>query len=361
MSIKVMLVDDSTIVRALISRTLSHQQDIKVVATAGDGKEAIDTAKIHRPDVIVLDIEMPNMDGLTAMPYLLKQQPDVRIIVVSRLTQRNAKKSLEALEKGAADYVPKPNHESELNTFFDELVVKIKALGESVTVKKPVITNPAPYVSALQSQSTQSVTAAPPRAETYPSKKRIEAVAIASSTGGPQALLKIFSEFKGTAPRVPIFITQHMPPMFTACLADSISKVTGLVCKEGKQGDVAQAATIYIAPGGFHMLIKRDKGRATIHLTQDAPVNSCRPAADPMFASLSQLYGANLLCMVLTGMGRDGCDGAKTIAANGGTVIAQDAASCVVYGMPKAVAEAGFPIDILPLDIMANYMKRHIL
>lgn len=356
MSIKVMLVDDSTIVRALISRTLSHQPDIKVVATAGDGQEAISTAKIYKPDVIVLDIEMPNMDGLTALPLLLTALPNARIIMVSRLTQRNAQKSLEALQNGAADYIPKPNNDEELDAFFDELVAKVKALGESAPVKKPAISNPAAYMPALQTRLAVSQPTAMMPVSSIKSRK-IDAIAIASSTGGPQALLNIFRQLKGISPRVPIFITQHMPPVFTACLASNISTSSGIICAEGKDGEIVRAGHVYLAPGGYHMVIKSEKGQVVVRLNQAPQVNSCRPAADPMFASLSEIYGAGLMAIVLTGMGRDGCDGAKAVASKGGTVISQNAANCVVYGMPKAVAEAGIGSLVLSLDEIATQLR----
>lgn len=344
--IKVMLVDDSAIIRKLYAYGLEKDAGIKIVAKAENGKQAIDVAKEHQPDVIVLDIEMPEMDGITAIPLLLAASPHTQIIMASTLTQKNAAISLKALEVGAVDYIGKPDA---MNTeeFYRELREKIKALGgrKKYGVKvaiAPNVVTPAPKLAV------QKTVIGKPKA-----------LAIASSTGGPQAVINVFKALKGHRFDIPIFITQHMPPVFTEAFAQNITNNSGFPASEGKDGEMPKAGHIYIAPGGYHMVVKKEGNAPIIRINQDPPVNFCRPAADPMFESLSKIYGADLMAVVLTGMGRDGADGATIIAKNGGTVIAQDEKSCVVYGMPKAAADAGICQAILPLEHIGGYITKY--
>jgi two-component system chemotaxis response regulator CheB len=343
--IKVMLVDDSAIIRRLFSFGLEKDPEIKVIAKAEDGRKAIEVAKQHQPDVIVLDIEMPEMDGIEAIPHLLAAVPGVQIIMASTLTQKNAAISLKALEVGAVDYLGKPDA---LNTeeFYRELREKVKALGSRNKQKNNklavITTTPAPILAPQKAKITKP-----------------KALAIASSTGGPQAVIAVFKAMKGHRFDIPIFITQHMPPVFTEAFAHNITNNSGFPASEGKDGEMPKAGHIYIAPGGYHMVVKKEGNAPIIRINQDPPVNFCRPAADPMFESLSKIYGADLMAVVLTGMGRDGADGATIIAKNGGTVIAQDEKSCAVYGMPRATAEAGICQAILPLEQIGGYITKY--
>ncbi len=371
MTIRVLLADDSRVVRSLIGRALAPCADIHVVREAADGHEAVQAALLYRPDVVLLDIEMPNMDGMTALPLLLEGIPGLHIIMISRLTQHNAKTTLEALQKGAAACLPKPNNEQELPHFVATLIAQIRALGEGLPLPAPTpppprVAPPPPKPAPLVRPTPLPVVPSPaPRRATYhpPLASRhatIRALAIAASTGGPQALTSIFTALRGCSLRVPVFITQHMPPLFTRHLAGSLSQVSGMRCVEGEDGQRAEAGVVYIAPGDYHMRIHREEKRATIRLDQGPPVQSCRPSANIMFASLSEAYGADILAFVLTGMGQDGHDGARRIAANGGMVAAQDAASCTVYGMPRHVIESGIATKILPLDAIPAYIRQEV-
>lgn len=336
--VRVMLVDDSAVVRHLISQALSSDAKIAVVATAANGSTAIPLAAQCKPDIIILDIEMPEMDGITALPKLLAATANTRIIMASTLTRRNANISLQALELGACDYVAKPsslNGGYELNEFYRQLREKICALG---------------IRSSTQSMRQKAVYATP--------RRQVKAIAIAASTGGPQALRTLLEALKGQFLDIPVFITQHMPPVFTALLAEHLSKAADRPCHECKDSQRAQPGHIYLAPGDFHMLAVNHDGTVILRLDQHPPENFCRPSADPMFRSLSAVYGESLLVLVLTGMGSDGLYGAQTAATAGSMVIAQDEATSVVWGMPRAVTEAGICQAVLPLADIAPYMIR---
>ncbi|MDE3060496.1 MAG: chemotaxis response regulator protein-glutamate methylesterase [Pseudomonadota bacterium] len=337
--VRVMLVDDSAVVRGMIAQTLAP--DATIVATAANGAQAIPLATQHRPDVIVLDVEMPEMDGLTALPKLLEASPNTRIIMASTLTQRNADISLQALSLGACDYIAKPTSMgggTVLQDFQRELRQKVMALGSAR--KTHVVTIPKPV----------AVASAPAR------RMLVRAIAIASSTGGPQALMTVLGGLKGKFLDIPIFITQHMPPMFTTILADHLTRASGRPCHECKDGEVVQPGRIYLAPGDFHMTVEKQGGAIIAYTNQQPAENFCRPAADPMLRSLSTAYGSGLLTLVLTGMGSDGLEGAKAVTAAGGAVIAQDEATSVVWGMPRAVAEKGLCRAVLPLSEIASYI-----
>ncbi len=372
--IRVMLVDDSAIVRGLMQRALKDDPQIEVVATAVDGSVAIETLKRTPTDIIVLDIEMPVMDGLTALPKLLEASPGLKVIMASTLTLRNAEISMRAMQLGAADYVPKPTatNPGEVQEFYRQLISKIKALangGRAPTVTVPL--RPAAVAASAPSNVMPLRPVAPEVpgsgitpvysiAEALNTVPRAQALAIASSTGGPQALLTLFAALKGRVLPVPVFITQHMPPNFTTILAEHISKAFGGDCHEAKDGEAVKNGSIYVAPGDYHMIAERSGTGTVLRLTQTPPENYCRPSADPMLRSLAAIYGRNLLAVVLTGMGSDGSPGAAEVVRQGGTVAAQNEATSVVYGMPRAVAEAKLVKAILPLDQMAPYVSKAV-
>lgn len=353
-----MLVDDSAIIRGLMQRALKADEQIDIVATAVDGKMALDVLKRIPADIIILDIEMPVMDGLTALPELLKLSPKTRVIMASTLTLRNAEISLRAMELGASDYIAKPSAQdpSEVNEFYRQLIAKIKALAQ---VEATTTSAPTQAAAALMPMplpmGDSGITV---RQSTQP--PLTGALAIASSTGGPQALLHIFREFKGKKLRVPIFITQHMPANFTTILAQHIASASGYDCHEAKDGEEVKPATVYIAPGDFHMTIARSGTSVVLKLDQNPQENYCRPSADPMLRSLARVYGNQLLVAVLTGLGADGARGAVDVVKAGGTVIAQDEATSVVYGMPKAVADAKLTSAIFPLAQIPGYVMKAI-
>lgn len=332
----VLLVDDSAVIRGLISRGISTDPDIRVVGAASDGQAALTMLRVMAPDVIVLDVEMPVMDGLSALPQILAARPDVSVIMASALTRRHAGMSLKALQLGAADYVPKPDAmagAAALPAFFEELRAKIKAHGRKAARKTETASPPPPGLRRL----------------------RPAAVAIGASTGGPPALLQVFQRARGQI-RTPVFVTQHMPATFTAMLAEQIGQVSGARAREGGDGMRVEAGCVYVAPGGKHMLVERDGAGIVIKLSDDAPVNFCKPAVDPMLASLARIYGPGLLAAVLTGMGRDGADGCVAVADSGGAFVVQDEASSVVWGMPGAAFRTGRAMAQLSLDQAASYL-----
>jgi two-component system chemotaxis response regulator CheB len=343
--IRVLVVDDSAVIRGLITRLLESDPELAVVGSVGNGQMAIGTCQRQSVDVVVLDIEMPVMDGLTALPQILAAAPEVKVIMASTLTQRNAQISLKALQAGAADYVAKPSSGSEIQNaqeFRRELVEKVKALGAAGR-KRRIARGDVPTKGAIKLRPANQ---RPP-----------EVIAIGSSTGGPQALIAVLSKFPNSI-RLPILITQHMPATFTSILAEHLSRASGWPCAEGVDGEPVRANRIYVAPGDFHMKVAVENGGKVIRLSKEPPENFCRPAVDPMFRSVAQAYGAGVLAVVLTGMGSDGAKGARVVADAGGSVIAQDEATSVVWGMPGATAAAGVCSAVLPLPEIGTYLRR---
>jgi two-component system chemotaxis response regulator CheB len=384
--IRVMVVDDAVVVRGLIGRWIDEDPALAVVASHRNGKLAVDDILRSNPDVVVLDVEMPEMDGLTALPLMLKAKPGLIVVMASTLTRRNAEISLKCLSLGAADYVPKPESNSSVSTspeFKIEIVQKVKALGARARQRAG---NPVGGLHATPSRPGSPMAHAPtpartPFQQTASAPPRVSATAAAagksgaittrsyssvaprillvgSSTGGPQALTKLFGEIGKSIGNLPVLITQHMPPTFTAILAEHLTKASGRRAAEGVHGEPLMPGRIYVAPGGKHMVIAKDGGDTVVHLNDLPPVNFCKPAVDPLFQSAVPLFGSAILSVVLTGMGHDGAAGAKVIAQAGGSVIAQDEESSVVWGMPGAVAQAGAASEILPLDQIGSKIVR---
>jgi len=358
-TIRVMVVDDSVVVRGLVSRWLAAIPGIEVVASHRNGLLAVNDVAKSLPDVVVLDIEMPEMDGLTAMPKMLAIKPDLKIIMASTLTRRNAETSLRAMTLGAADYVPKPETNSGVTTseeFRRELSDKVVAIGRAAkaqVAEKPSVVRPAAAPAPAVDQAPASP-AAPADVGKPITLRKINSgkpriLVIGSSTGGPQALFEVTKSCVSAISGVPVVITQHMPPTFTAILSEHIAKSCGAPCKEAEDGEVLLPGHIYVAPGGKHLtLVKGAKGICA-QLDDGPPVNFCKPAVDPMFESACKLFGSSTLAVILTGMGSDGRNGATCIADAGGNVIAQDRETSVVWGMPGAAAEAGACCAVLPL------------
>lgn len=352
--ISVMVVDDSAVIRGMIIRILTAHPDIEVVASMSNGEQAVRRMNRAPTDVVVLDIEMPVMDGLTALPLLLKASPNTKIIMASALTQPNARVSLQALREGAADYIPKPSTGVNLSAegFKRELVEKVKALGRA---------GKAASTGRIAERESDPVSPALGGVETVQLRKapmvRPRVLAVGSSTGGPNALFKFLSELD-TSINVPIFVTQHMPPTFTGILAENLSESTQWQCQEAKHGEIVNRGKIYLAPGDYHMTVGTNGDNITIRLNQGPKENFCRPAVDPMLRSISEVYGSKILTAILTGMGADGRDGCKKIAQSGGTVIAQDKESSVVWGMPGAVAKDGLCSALLPPKELADFVNR---
>jgi two-component system chemotaxis response regulator CheB len=359
---RVMIVDDAVVVRGLFARWVEAEPDLEVVASLRTGRDAVNQVERVEPDVVVLDVDMPELDGIAALPLLLEKRRDLVVIMASTLTRRNAEISLRALSLGAADYIPKPASNRDVTgspEFRRELIEKIRHLGlrarrlrygtqraRGADVVVPLHFKPRPGQPA-QPISLRPMPVTPPRV-----------LVIGSSTGGPQALNAIVAQIGGVLDRAPVLITQHMPPTFTTIMAEHLARVAGRPVREGQDGEEVNAGTIYLAPGGRHMSVKRRDGAAVIALDDGPLVNFCKPAVDPLFSSAAEVWGSKVLALVLTGMGSDGLRGAQTIVAAGGHIVAQDEATSVVWGMPGQVAHAGVCSAVLPLSEIAPRLTR---
>ncbi len=383
---RVMVVDDSAFIRGAMARALEGDPNILVVASVSNGELAVRGLRRDPVDVVVLDIEMPVMDGLTALPQLKAIDPAVQIIMASTLTQKNAEISLKAMSLGATDYIPKPSSSHELmgaEAFKKELVEKVKALGSLARrtgVRLPPGELPRKPIGAPAAHTARHGDLAADKSanrvgKTYlftppGSPKEIvlrkepitrpDVIAIGSSTGGPQALFTVVKDMGGWLPQ-PVVITQHMPPSFTSILADHISRQCNVTCKEAKDGDVLEPRHYYVAPGDFHMLIELRAGVPTVKIVKDPPENFCRPAVDPMLRSLIGVFGKRILTVILTGMGQDGMKGCDALVKAGGAVVAQDEATSVVWGMPGAVAMAGLCSAVLPVSEIGKYVRQTVM
>lgn len=358
-SLRVMVVDDSAVIRGLISRWIEAEADMSVVASLRTGREAVEHVERFEPDVAVLDIEMPDLDGISALPLLLAKKRDLVVVMASTLTRRNAEISFKALSLGAADYIPKPESAREVaaaENFRRDLIQKIRhlgmrRLGARVIAQSPPLA-PAQDRVAPPSAAPKTVphhashgpvvlrpfTAAMPRVLT-----------IGSSTGGPQALMALVADIGPVIDRVPVLVTQHMPPTFTTILAEHLARASRRPAQEAVDGEPVKAGHIYVAPGGKHMVVAR-RGTDIVTVLDDGPqVNFCKPAVDPLFQSAVGVWQNGVMAVVLTGMGSDGMRGGKGVVAAGGNVIAQDEATSVVWGMPGAAAQAGICAAVLPL------------
>jgi two-component system chemotaxis response regulator CheB len=350
--ITVMVVDDSVVMRRLVSDILDGDQDIEVVGTAANGKVALAKIPALNPDVVTLDVEMPVMDGLETLTELRKLYPRLPVIMFSTLTERGASATLDALERGASDYVSKPANVGSITASMDavraQLIPKIKALaarGLSTPVRVPKAT-PAAARPAV----------APPDGSPA---GQVDVVVIGVSTGGPDALTTLIRALPGDFP-VPIVVVQHMPPIFTALFAKRLDTQSQLHVAEARAGDRLVRGEVLIAPGDFHVRLRADNLGVVAQLDQGTPENYCRPSVDVLFRSAPEAFGASVLAVVLTGMGSDGAKGAARIVEAGGSVIVQDAATSVVWGMPGAVVNAGLAAQVLPLGDLAGAIQTRI-
>jgi two-component system, chemotaxis family, protein-glutamate methylesterase/glutaminase len=365
--LRVMVVDDAVVVRGLVSRWV-EEEGFEVVASLRTGRDAVNQIERANPDVVVLDVEMPELDGISALPLLLEKKRDLVVIMASTVTRRNAEISLRALALGAADYVPKPETNRGVTTsleFRRELIEKIRQLGGrrrglALPAARAPAAVPVSPIRPIGTPLERPVAAhAAPSIKLRPFSPVIpRALLIGSSTGGPQALNAIVSRIAPVVDGIPVLITQHMPPMFTTILAEHLARSAERPAREAAHGEPIQAGTIYVAPGGRHMRVAQHNGASVIALDDGPLVNFCRPAVDPLFASAARVYGCAALAVILTGMGTDGAHGAGDIAAAGGSVIAQDEATSVVWGMPGAAAHAGVCSAVLPLDQIGPKLLR---
>jgi len=348
--LRVLIVDDSVVIRRLVSDIITGDPDLEVAGVAANGRIALDRIPQVNPDIITLDVEMPEMDGLQMLRELRKTHPRLPVIMFSTLTERGGVTTLDALSLGASDYVTKPANVGRVGEGMarvrDDLIPKIKALcGRAATVgakpAKPAVARPT-FV---------------PRPLVHVPAARVEILAIGTSTGGPNALADLLPGLPGDFP-VPVVIVQHMPPIFTKLLADRLAARVALEIAEGSAGDVLRSGKIWIAPGDYHMGLERTPTGARVKLNQDPPENSCRPAVDALFRSVVQVYGAGTLGVILTGMGQDGFRGCEYIREAGGQILVQDEVSSVVWGMPGFVARAGLADKELPLNQIAGEIVR---
>jgi two-component system chemotaxis response regulator CheB len=341
--IRVLVVDDAVVIRRLITNVLESEPDIEVVGIAANGRLALAKIPQVNPDCVTLDVEMPEMDGIETLKELRKTWPRLPVIMFSTLTSKGAARTLDALALGATDYVTKPANVGSFTEATDrlrhELIPKIRIH----TGRKPSVPAPAP----------------PPRAKEARSARPVEAICIATSTGGPAALSIVVPAIPASI-GVPIFIVQHMPPLFTALLAERLGQSSALKISEGSEGQLVESGHIYIAPGGRHMEVQRKNGKVVIELTDAPPENSCRPAADVLFRSVAIAYGPAIVAAVLTGMGQDGLRGCESIAEAGGEVLAQDEESSVVWGMPGTVVHAGLARQVLPIGEVGPALLRAV-
>jgi len=352
--IRVLVVDDSVVIRRLVTHALEQDPALEVVGAASNGRIALQRIPHFNPDVMTLDIEMPELDGLETLRIVRREYPQLRVIMFSTLTERCAEVTLEALTLGADDYVTKASNEGSLDRSMarlrEELLPKIKQFFHM----------PAQFRAVAPPETARAAT--PPAACGMPvfrgAAVRPKVVVIGVSTGGPTALGSILPELPAGFP-LPILVVQHMPPLFTRLLAERLHAKCRLPVAEASQGAPVEAGRILIAPGDFHLKVVSNAGGVCVGLDQAPPLNSCRPAVDALFTSIGDVYGGAVIAVILTGMGQDGLRGTELLKAQGASVIAQDEASSVVWGMPGAVVNAGLADCVLPLDqVVPEILRR---
>ena len=364
MAIKVLVVDDSSFFRRRVSEIINSESRLEVIDVAVNGREAVEKAKTLKPDVITMDIEMPVMDGITAVREIMAASP-TPILMFSSLTHDGAKATLDALDAGALDFLPKKfediaRNRDEAVSLLQQRVIQIAS--KRAFMRRPIARPAAAATSStarpLTSRTATPTASAPSRpmaAKFRASGKKYQLTAIGTSTGGPVALQKILTRLPVNYPH-PIVLIQHMPATFTAAFASRLNTLCKIQVKEAQDGDVLQAGVAYLAPGGKQMMVDGRAGAARLRIIDGGDRMNYKPCVDVTFGSAAKVYGDKVLSMVLTGMGADGREGARMLKSAGSTIWAQDEESCVVYGMPQAVAKAGISTEDLPLDRIAERM-----
>jgi two-component system, chemotaxis family, protein-glutamate methylesterase/glutaminase len=350
--IRVLVVDDAVAVRRLMTMLFQTEPDLELAGIAQDGLVALEKIEQLRPDIISLDLAMPNMDGLTMLRVLRERGIDTPVIMFSTLTQHGAKETIEGLSLGAADYVTKPTH-------YDNPMDALEAVRSELVPRIKAIVAAARHSADRPSTASAAGSGAAPAASTTNGARggKVEAVVIGSSTGGPNALAEVIGRLPGNL-RVPVLVAQHMPPIYTTYLAQRLDSLGPLTVREAIHGEVVTSGIVYIAPGDHHLELRPSATGATVALTQSAPVNHCRPAVDVLFSNAAAVWGKHTLAVVLTGMGHDGRDGSAALRALGAQVLVQDEATSVVWGMPGAVHAAGLADEVLPVDKIAAAIVR---
>jgi two-component system, chemotaxis family, protein-glutamate methylesterase/glutaminase len=363
MKLRVLVADDSVLFRRAISEVLASLPDVEVVGSVSNGRLALQKVRDLRPDLLTLDMEMPELDGLAVLDALKKSGDNVSVIVVSALTKLGGSLTMRALQKGAFDFITKPDGDNSGNSreaLKRDLGPRIRALSHRLEVRnilrKPqaaVAAEPRPVVRPLP------VAAPPPAPERTPLPRigfssKPELVLIGVSTGGPTALSRMLPDIPGNI-GVPILIVQHMPPVFTQSLAESLEGKCSIKVKEAAHGELLEPNVAYIAPGGRHMrIVPGPNGSRAVQINEDPPENNCRPAVDHLFRSVAGSFPGKAMAVILTGMGSDGTLGLRLLKRHGCFAIAQDEATCVVYGMPKSAVDAGLTDEVLPIEMIGG-------
>ncbi|PIE54284.1 MAG: chemotaxis response regulator protein-glutamate methylesterase [Dethiosulfovibrio peptidovorans] len=351
--IKILVVDDSSFMRKIISNILEELPELTVVATARDGIDALSKIEFYHPDVVTLDVDMPRMNGIDTLKEIMFRFP-LPVVMVSSLTKDGAAVTMKALSMGAVDFVSKPSGAISLNMQEVDAELRTKvlaaALAQSTVPGRPFTTTRIQKDTSRQVQKT---------VRPVKSGIRPRLVCIASSTGGPQALQKLLTLLPSTFP-LPVVIAQHMPKGFTASFASHLNDLCALHVVEGYEGLPLQPGMVVIAPGGFHMIVKGEKNSPVIGLSDAPPLLSVKPSANILFLSVADVVGGDAVAVILTGMGRDGTDGAQALISKGAYVFGESPESCVIYGMPKAAMEAGVVNEQLPLQNIAEALNRFV-
>ncbi len=368
--IRLLIVDDSLLFRKILKDILQDIQGVNVIGQARDGQDALHQIRTLKPDIVTLDVEMPVMDGLATLEAIKKEFSSVAVVMVSSLTTAGAVTTMKALELGALDFITKPDSpdqdtnrrhiESQLKPILN--IFRIRA-GAARMARKPAPPVPPTVRPIHTTPDRRAVVGMPESGIVFPKLKgKPEILAIGISTGGPKALMEVVPFLPAALP-VPVLIVQHMPPIFTQALADSLAKKSKVKVREAAEGDILEAGTVYIAPGGLHMRVKsRDAaGRISLEITDDPPVNHCKPSVDYCFKSLTKYFERKVLAVIMTGMGNDGTTGLRLLKRSGAEVIAQDQATSVVFGMPAEAIKAGVVDQVLPLNRIAARINEIVM
>lgn len=374
-SIRTLVADDSTVTRRILTESLTQEADIEIVGAAQDGEEAVAFFKAQKPDVVLLDVDMPTVNGIEALRTIRSLNDSVPVIMFSTLTVKGGEATLDALSSGATDYVAKPSGVGHIDKAREyirkEVVPRIRLWGSRyksrlpkaapasatapATARGPLGKTPAFSVVSAKPAAKPEIAASGLRRRTGP----VSVLAIGSSTGGPNALAELMGQLPGDL-GIPVLIVQHMPPVFTQLLAERLDRGSRLTVREGFDGAVVRPGEAWVAPGDFHMTVVRE-GTETVLRTNKGPAeNSCRPAVDVLFRSVADVYGAGALAVVLTGMGRDGTQGCQVLSRQGAGILVQDEASSVVWGMPRSVHEAGLAEAVLNLRDLAAAISTRV-
>ncbi len=349
--LKILIVDDSITYRSIMNTVLEAVSGVTVVSTASNGKNALVKLTQHEVDMVLLDIEMPEMDGLQTLKEISRLHPNIGVVMVSGTNRHSADITIQALEAGAIDFIPKPDHDSveqNIETLRQRLVPIFTTFASKHASVPAKPAAPPPIVSSRPTLET--VVPPAPKVGNF----KADILVIGVSTGGPNALIELIPNLPANL-NVPILIVQHMPPVFTASLAANLDRKSPLTVKEGAEGDCVEANTVYIAPGGKHMVIRQEGVTRRLAVNEDPPENSCRPAVDVLFRSVSNVYGSHILSVIMTGMGNDGAQGVKYIKNKPGNLcLTQSSDTCVVYGMPRAVDELNLSDEKVPLNQLAT-------